>query len=96
MTSVFRHDSHPTLHVGMQVEVVRGPLQGVHGILSRKEIRHRLLDVDEGSDICKVEWANVSSNRFSWTLTIDPRFEDFRKEYQGYRHSMELASSGDF
>jgi transcription antitermination factor NusG len=27
----------------MQVEVVRGPLQGVHGILLRKEKRHRLV-----------------------------------------------------
>ena len=27
----------------MQVEVIRGPLQGVHGILLRKEKRHRLV-----------------------------------------------------
>jgi hypothetical protein len=27
----------------MQVEVVRGPLQGVRGILLRKEKRHRLV-----------------------------------------------------
>ena len=27
----------------MQVDVVRGPLQGVHGILLRKEKRHRLV-----------------------------------------------------
>jgi hypothetical protein len=27
----------------MRVEVVRGPLQGVHGILLRKEKRHRLV-----------------------------------------------------
>ena len=33
----------PYLHEGMQVEVVRGPLQGVHGILLRKEKRHRLV-----------------------------------------------------
>jgi len=36
-------DSHPYLHEGMQVEVVRGPLQGVQGILLRKEKRHRLV-----------------------------------------------------
>jgi len=43
MTSVLPYDSHPYLHEGMAVEVVRGPLQGVHGILLRKEKRHRLV-----------------------------------------------------
>lgn len=43
MTSVLPYDSHPYLHEGMKVEVVRGPLQGVHGILLRKERRHRLV-----------------------------------------------------
>ena len=31
------------LHEGLQVEVIRGPLQGVHGILLRKDKRHRLV-----------------------------------------------------
>jgi transcription antitermination factor NusG len=43
MTSVLPYDPHPYLHEGMQVEVVRGPMQGVHGILLRKEKRHRLV-----------------------------------------------------
>jgi transcription termination/antitermination protein NusG len=43
MTSVLPYDSHPYLHEGMAVEVVRGPLQGVHGVLLRKEKRHRLV-----------------------------------------------------
>jgi len=43
MTSVLPYDSHPYLHEGMKVEVARGPLQGVHGILLRKEKRHRLV-----------------------------------------------------
>jgi transcription antitermination factor NusG len=43
MTSVLPYDPHPYLHEGMHVEVVRGPLQGVHGILLRKEKRHRLV-----------------------------------------------------
>ncbi|MEP6892086.1 MAG: UpxY family transcription antiterminator [Nitrospirota bacterium] len=43
MTSVLPYDPHPYLHEGMQVEVVRGPLQGVHGILLRKDKRHRLV-----------------------------------------------------
>jgi transcription antitermination factor NusG len=43
MASTLRYDSHPYLHEGMTVEVVRGPLQGVHGILLRKEKRHRLV-----------------------------------------------------
>lgn len=43
MTSVLPYDSHPYLHEGMMVEVIRGPLQGMRGILLRKEKRHRLV-----------------------------------------------------
>lgn len=43
MTSVLPYDPHPYLHEGMQVEVIRGPLLGVRGILLRKEKRHRLV-----------------------------------------------------
>ena len=43
MTSVLPYDSHPYLHEGMTVEVIRGPLQGVRGILLRKGKRHRLV-----------------------------------------------------
>lgn len=43
MASVLPYDPHPYLYEGMLVEVVRGPLQGVHGILLRKEKRHRLV-----------------------------------------------------
>jgi transcription antitermination factor NusG len=43
MVSVLPFDPHPYLHEGMAVEVVRGPLQGVRGILLRKDKRHRLL-----------------------------------------------------
>lgn len=43
MTSVLPYDPHPYLYEGMKVEVVRGPLQGIHGILLRKEKRHRLI-----------------------------------------------------
>lgn len=43
MTSVLPYDPHPYLQEGTAVEVVRGPLQGVHGILLRKEKRHRLV-----------------------------------------------------
>jgi transcription antitermination factor NusG len=43
MSSVLPYDPHPYLHEGMAVEVVRGPLQGVRGILLRKEKRHRLV-----------------------------------------------------
>lgn len=43
MTSVLPYDPHPYLHEGMKVEVTHGPLQGVHGILLRKEKRHRLV-----------------------------------------------------
>ena len=43
MTTVLPYDPHPYLHEGMMVEVIRGPLQGVRGILLRKEKRHRLV-----------------------------------------------------
>ena len=43
MASVLPFDPHPYLHEGMKVEVIRGPLQGVQGILLRKEKRHRLI-----------------------------------------------------
>jgi transcription antitermination factor NusG len=43
MASELRYDSHPYLHEGMMVEVVRGPLKGVRGLLVRKDKRHRLV-----------------------------------------------------
>lgn len=43
MSSVLPYDAHPYLQKGMMVEVVRGPLQGVRGILLRKDKRHRLV-----------------------------------------------------
>ena len=43
MTSVLPYDPHSYLYEGMQVDIVRGPLQGVRGILLRKETRHRLV-----------------------------------------------------
>lgn len=43
MASTLRYDTHPYLHEGMAVEVVRGPLEGVRGILLRKDKHHRLV-----------------------------------------------------
>jgi transcription termination/antitermination protein NusG len=43
MASTLRYDTHPYLHEGMEVEVVHGPLEGVRGILLRKDKRHRLV-----------------------------------------------------
>ncbi len=43
MDSPLRYDVHPYLREGMQVEVRRGPLEGVRGILLRKAKRHRLV-----------------------------------------------------
>lgn len=43
MTSTLKYDAHPYLHEGMMVEVTRGPLEGVRGILLRKAKRHRLV-----------------------------------------------------
>lgn len=43
MASTLRYDTHPYLREGMVVEVKRGPLEGVRGILLRKAKRHRLV-----------------------------------------------------
>jgi len=43
MASTLRYDASPYLREGMMVEVARGPLQGVRGILLRKDKRHRLV-----------------------------------------------------
>ena len=43
MASELRYDAHPYLREGMMVEVRRGPLEGVRGILLRKDRRHRLV-----------------------------------------------------
>ena len=43
MASTLRYDASPYLREGMMVEVVRGPLQGVRGLLVRKGKRHRLV-----------------------------------------------------
>ncbi len=43
VTSTLPFDPHPYLKEGMEVEVVRGPLAGVRGILVRKGARARLV-----------------------------------------------------
>lgn len=43
MTSTLPYDAHPYLREGMAVEVIRGPLEGVTGILLRKDKRYRLV-----------------------------------------------------
>lgn len=43
LRSVLPYDLHPYLHEGMLAEVVRGPMRGAHGILLRKQKRHRLV-----------------------------------------------------
>jgi transcriptional antiterminator NusG len=43
MTSALSYDAHPYLREGMTVEVIRGPLEGVRGILLRKDKRYRLV-----------------------------------------------------
>jgi transcription antitermination factor NusG len=43
MASELPYDAHPYLREGMVVEVRRGPLEGVRGILLRKAKRHRLV-----------------------------------------------------
>jgi len=43
MSTKLQYDAHPFLEEGMQVEVVRGPLQGVTGILLQKVRPFRLV-----------------------------------------------------
>ena len=43
MKSPLPYDAHPYLHEGMPVQVIRGPLEGVHGILLRKDKPFRLV-----------------------------------------------------
>lgn len=43
MVSTLSYDAHPYLREGMAVEVIRGPLEGVRGVLLRKEKRYRLV-----------------------------------------------------
>jgi transcription antitermination factor NusG len=43
VTSTLPFDPHPYLTAGMEVEVIRGPLDGIRGILVRKNRRARLV-----------------------------------------------------
>lgn len=43
MASPLSYDAHPYLREGMMVEVARGPLEGVRGVLLRKEKHYRLV-----------------------------------------------------
>lgn len=43
MASELPYDAYPYLREGMTVEVLRGPLEGVRGILLRKAKKHRLV-----------------------------------------------------
>jgi transcription antitermination factor NusG len=43
VSSNLAYDAHPYLHKGMEVEVIRGPLQGARGTLVRKSQQFRLV-----------------------------------------------------
>lgn len=43
MASTLRYDASPYLREGMMVEVAKGPLKGLRGLLVRKGKRHRLV-----------------------------------------------------
>lgn len=43
MASTLSYDAHPYLREGMAVEVIRGPLEGIRGVLLRKERQYRLV-----------------------------------------------------
>ncbi len=43
MISTLSYDAHPYLQEGLAVQIIRGPLEGVKGILLRKEKQYRLV-----------------------------------------------------
>jgi transcription antitermination factor NusG len=43
MNHTLPYDSHPYLREGMRVRIIRGPLEGVEGILVRKDNHHRVV-----------------------------------------------------
>ncbi len=43
MNTALPYENHPYLKVGMRVRIIRGPLEGVEGIFSRKEKYHRVV-----------------------------------------------------
>ena len=45
VTQPLSYDSHPYLREGMRVRIMRGPLEGVEGVLAREEQRHRVVIV---------------------------------------------------
>ena len=55
------YDSHPYLREGTRVRIVRGPLEGVEGILAREEKRHRVV---------------ISVNLIQQAAAIEVRLED--------------------
>ena len=89
MTSVLPYDSHPYLHEGMMVEVIRGPLQGVRGILLRKEKRYRLvLGGDVAVDIRR------SSPSFGQYVAVELSAENKRIYWipEGFAHGFVVIS----
>jgi transcription antitermination factor NusG len=43
ITTTLPYDSYPYLREGMRVRIIRGPLEGIEGVLSRKEKRNRVI-----------------------------------------------------
>ncbi|MBI3610057.1 MAG: UpxY family transcription antiterminator [Nitrospirae bacterium] len=63
MTHILPYDSHPYLREGMRVRVIRGPLEGVEGILTRKGRHHRVvigIQLIRQAAVVEVESADVT------------------------------------
>ena len=60
--SAMPYDAHPYVHEGMRVEVARGPLRGVRGIIVRKEKHFRLVisvDVIKQAAAVEIDAADI-------------------------------------
>lgn len=43
MSTILPYDAYPYLREGMRVRIIRGPLEGVEGILAHKDKKHRVV-----------------------------------------------------